>query len=58
MQPAERLWPLVNKALGNRVFATLGELLDRAERRCVELLKLPELIRGLTEFHWWSAFQC
>lgn len=58
MQPAERLWPLVNEALGNRVFATLGELLDRAERRCVELLKLPELIRGLTEFHWWSAFQC
>lgn len=58
MQPAERLWFILNEALANRVFDTLDDLLDRVEQRCRQLLNLTDLISGLTQFHWWEAFQC
>lgn len=58
LQPAERLWPILNEALANRVFDSLDELLDRVEQRCVQLLELTSLVSGLTQFHWWKAFQC
>ena len=58
MQPAERLWPLLNEALANRVFETLDDLLERVEQRCGQLLNLTDLISGLTQFHWWRAVQC
>jgi hypothetical protein len=58
MQPAERLWPIVNEGIANQVFETLDALLERVAQRCVELLKLPDFISGLTRFHWWEAFQC
>jgi transposase len=57
MQPAERLWPILNEALANRVF-NLDELLERVEKRCGQILKLTGLVSGLTQFHWWKAFQC
>ncbi len=58
MQPAERLWPVVNEAVANRVFETLEDLLDQVERRCVQLLNQRDFISGLTQFHWWEAYQC
>ena len=58
MQPAERLWPVVNEALANQVFDSLDALLERAEQRCRQLLGLTDFISGLTQFHWWKAFQC
>lgn len=48
MQPAERLWPIVNEAVANRVFETLEDLLDQVERRCVQLLNQRDFISGLT----------
>lgn len=53
LQPAERLWPLTNEPIANHSFETLDELIHILFERCRALLKLPELIRGLTNFHWW-----
>lgn len=53
LQPAERLWPLVNEPVVNESFESLDELEQVIFRRCQVLLEQPELIRGLTNFHWW-----
>jgi transposase len=53
LQPAERLWPLLNEGIANRSFPTLG-LLERAlARRCRQLIEQRALIRNLTCYHWW-----
>jgi hypothetical protein len=53
LQPAERLWPLTNEAVANRLFEQIGELEDTLMERCVELLEQTEAIRDLTNYHWW-----
>lgn len=53
LQPAERLWPLTNEPIANRIFSSLNELEAVLFERCQKLLNLKELIRGLTHFHWW-----
>ena len=51
LQPAERLWPLVNEGLANCPFATIHAL-DRAlVRRCRQLLAQPDRIRAVTAYH-------
>ena len=50
LQPAERLWPLVDEPVANRRFATLGELDAVAAERC----RRPDAtIQPHTSFHWW-----
>jgi hypothetical protein len=53
LQPAERLWPLANEAIANRTFESLEELEEVVSHRCCALAKQPDLIRGLTYYHWW-----
>jgi hypothetical protein len=53
LQPAERLWPLVNEPLANRTFDTLEALDAAVGERCVYLAEHPELVCGHTAFHWW-----
>ncbi len=53
LQPAERLWPLTNEALANRLFEEIEELEEVLVERCVEMLDQAETIRGLTNYHWW-----
>jgi transposase len=53
LQPAERLWPLVNEPLANRTFADLEELDATLCDRCNRLGTQPDQIRALTQFHWW-----
>jgi transposase len=53
LQPAERLWPLTNEPLANRTFENLDELEEVLFERCKQLLQQQDLIRGLTNFHWW-----
>ncbi len=53
LQPAERLWPLTNEALANRLFEQISEMEDALVERCVELLDQAETIRNLTNYHWW-----
>lgn len=55
LQPAERLWPLSNEPLANRVFSSLDELEQVQAERCRWLQAHPEIIRGRTSFHWWPS---
>jgi len=50
LMPAERLWPLTNEGVANGLFEQIEEALVQ---RCVELLDQPDLIRDLTNYHWW-----
>jgi transposase len=53
LMPAERLWPLTNEAVANRLFEEIEELEEALVERCVQLLDKPEAIRELTNYHWW-----
>ena len=53
LQPAERLWPLVNEPLVNQAFQTLDEAEELVYQRCLRLLQQQQLIQGLTYYHWW-----
>jgi transposase len=55
LQPAERLWPLSNEPLANRVFSSLDELQDVQAERCRWLQAHPDIICGRTSFHWWPS---
>lgn len=39
LQPAERLWPLVNERVANRLFEDLEELEEALVERCLALLE-------------------
>lgn len=54
LQPAERLWGLVDEPIANRTFTDLSELEQVVCERCQQLLGQKDLIRGLTNFHWWD----
>src|SRR5215210_1052041 len=51
LQPAERLWPLVDEPVANKHFATLDDLDAVAAERCRRLD--PAAIKPHTAFHWW-----
>lgn len=55
LQPAERLWPLVDEAVANKPFDTLDELTAVLDKRCTVLTEAPSIIGGATRFHWWAA---
>jgi len=52
LQPAERLWPLVNEPLVNQAFNSIDQVEDLIYQRCQRLLQQQALIRGLTFYHW------
>jgi transposase len=51
LQPAERLWPLVDGPIANRHFATLADLEAVIAERCRRLEAAA--IGPHTDFHWW-----
>jgi hypothetical protein len=54
LQPAERLWTLVDEAVANRTFTTLEALEEALVARCRVLQGEEQaLIRGATCYHWW-----
>ena len=55
LQPAERLWPLSNEPLANRVFRSLDELEQIQSERCRWLQAHAEVICGRASFHWWPS---
>lgn len=57
LQPAERLWPLVNEPLGNRAFDSIEEVEELVYQRCQRLLPQQDLIRGLTSYLWLPSLQ-
>jgi transposase len=52
LQPAERLWTLVDEPLVNQHFETIDEIEDLLVRRCNVLSEMKEEIRDLTNYHW------
>jgi transposase len=55
LQPAERLWPLVDEPVANRAFPDLDALEAVLVNRCRLLEADPARLRAHTRFHWWPA---
>jgi transposase len=55
LQPAERLWPLVNEAVANRGFGDLDALEAALVDRCRTLRADRPAIRALTRYDWWPT---
>ena len=53
LQPAERLWPLIDEVVANRTFADLDELEAVLVARCRTLRADRRQIKGHTNYHWW-----
>ena len=53
LQPAERLWPLGNEAIANRLFEEISEVEEALLERCLQLLDQAGTIRDLTNYHCW-----
>jgi transposase len=53
LQPAERLWSLVDEPVVNRVFTDLDALETALVDRCRTLEADPERLHAHTCFHWW-----
>ncbi|MBD0386938.1 MAG: hypothetical protein ICV54_10540 [Nostoc sp. C3-bin3] len=52
LQPAERLWTLVDEPLVNEYFETIDEMEQVLVKRCNILSEMKEEIRNLTNYHW------
>lgn len=54
-RPVERVWPLINEPVANRVFADLDELEAVLIARCQTLHAAHDTIQASTRFWWWPA---
>ena len=54
LQPAERLWTLVDEPLVNQYFETIDEIEDILAKRCCVLSAMENEIRSLTDYHWFK----
>ena len=55
LQPAERLWPLVDEPVANRAFPNLDALEAVLVERCRTLEADPDRLKAHTHYHWWPA---
>jgi transposase len=53
LQPAERLWALLDEPVANRAFATLEHLEAVLIERCRTLEADPDRLKAHTCYHWW-----
>lgn len=53
LQPAERLWSLVDEPIANRALADLDALEAVLVERCRTLEADPARLQAHTHFHWW-----
>jgi transposase len=53
LQPAERLWGLLDEPVANRAFADLDELEAALVGRCRALERQRRRIKARTRYHWW-----
>jgi hypothetical protein len=53
LQPAERLWPLLDEAVANRAFADLDALEAALVARCRALMADRRTVKAHARFHWW-----
>ncbi|NEO69710.1 IS630 family transposase [Moorena sp. SIO3H5] len=52
LQPAERLWSLIDEPLVNESFKTIDEIEERLVTRCQLLHTMTSEIKNLTNYHW------
>jgi transposase len=52
LQPAERLWSLVDEPLVNEYFETIEEIEEILITRCQYLETMTNEIKNLTNYHW------
>lgn len=57
LQPAERIWPVINEEVANRTFTHLDELMAAIDRRCEHLNSHRDDVRDRTLYHWWPREQ-
>ena len=55
LQPAERLWTLIDEPIVIRAFADLDALEAVLVERCRILEADPQRLQAHTHFHWWPA---
>jgi transposase len=55
LQPAERLWALVDEPLANRAWPDLDALEAVLVARCRTLEADPDRLHTLTRYRWWPA---
>lgn len=55
LQPAERLWPLVDEPVANRAFPDLDALEAVLVDRCRTLETERPRLRAATRYHWWPT---
>ena len=53
LQPAERLWALLDEPIANRAFADLAALEAVLVERCRTLEAAPQRLQAHTLYHWW-----
>lgn len=53
LQPAERLWPLINEPIANQALSELEHLEAVLCARCQHLRANRPIVQAHTQFHWW-----
>ena len=53
LQPAERLWQLLDEPLVNKSFDTLDQLEEVLAERCCIVSQMLAQVQALTNYHWW-----
>jgi transposase len=51
LQPAERLWQLVDEPLVNQYFETINEIENVLVERCCVVSEMKDEVRKLTNYH-------
>ena len=55
LQPAERLWSIIDEPLANRAPRDIDDLENILVERCRTLQSSPELFAGHIAYHWWTT---
>ena len=58
LQPAERLWQLIDEPLVNQYFKTIDEIEDILVKRCCVVSDMRDEVRQLTNYHWLECSDC
>lgn len=58
LQPAERLWHLVDEPLVNQYFESINEIENLLVERCCVVSEMKYEVRKLTNYHWLKNTYC
>ncbi|MGL5834781.1 MAG: hypothetical protein ACRC1Z_16325 [Waterburya sp.] len=58
LQPAERLWQLVDQPLVNQYFETINQIEDILVERCCLVSHMKDEVCKLNNYHWLKNIRC